>query len=79
MDEPTEIQSFYRGSSIFITGASGLMGKVLLEKLLFACSDLKYVYILLRPKRGRTVENRLDDIFKLPVRQLTPTLIHWHR
>ena len=67
MEEPSEIQSFYRGKTIFITGGSGLMGKVLIEKLLYSCSDLKKIYMLLRPKRGRAPETRLDDIFKLPV------------
>lgn len=55
------------------------MGKVLLEKLLFSCSDLKCIYVLLRPKRGRSIENRVDDMFKLPmfnrVRKLKPELM----
>lgn len=67
MSERSEIQSFYRGKRIFITGGSGLMGKVLVEKLLYGCSDLDKIYILLRPKRGRTPEIRVDDMFKLPV------------
>ncbi|XP_046466382.1 putative fatty acyl-CoA reductase CG5065 isoform X1 [Neodiprion pinetum] len=79
MDQASEIQSFYSGRSIFITGASGLMGKVLLEKLLYCCSDLKCIYILLRQKRGRSVEARVDDMFKLPmfhrVRKLNPALM----
>lgn len=67
----TEIQSFYVDKTIFITGASGFMGKVLLEKLLYCCSDLNKIYVLMRPKRGRSVESRLDDMFKLPVRNRT--------
>ncbi|KAL0125701.1 hypothetical protein PUN28_004638 [Cardiocondyla obscurior] len=45
------------------------MGKVLLEKLLYSCSDVKKIYVLIRPKRDRGVENRLEDIFKLPLFQ----------
>lgn len=30
----SEIQKIYSGSQIFITGATGFMGKVLLEKIL---------------------------------------------
>ncbi|XP_032668396.1 putative fatty acyl-CoA reductase CG5065 isoform X2 [Odontomachus brunneus] len=68
MDGPkTAIQSFYKDKIIFITGATGFMGKVLLEKLLYSCSDLDKVYILMRPKRGRSIELRLDDMFKLPM------------
>ncbi|CAL7945457.1 unnamed protein product [Xylocopa violacea] len=67
MGELSEIQSFYKGKNIFITGGTGLMGKVLMEKLLFSCSDLNKIYVLIRPKRGRTPELRLDAIFKLPM------------
>ncbi|XP_036149633.1 putative fatty acyl-CoA reductase CG5065 [Monomorium pharaonis] len=65
----TEIQSFYEGKTIFITGASGFMGKVLLEKLLYRCSDLDKIYILIRSKKGRSVETRLEDMHKLPLFQ----------
>ncbi|XP_011266457.2 putative fatty acyl-CoA reductase CG5065 isoform X1 [Camponotus floridanus] len=63
------IQSFYTDKTIFITGASGFMGKVLVEKLLYSCSDLNKIYILMRAKRGRSFDNRLEDIFKLPLFQ----------
>ncbi|XP_071565359.1 putative fatty acyl-CoA reductase CG5065 [Temnothorax nylanderi] len=65
----SEMQSFFTGKTIFITGASGFMGKVLLEKLLYRCSDLDKIYVLMRAKRGRSVETRLDDMFKLPLFQ----------
>ena len=67
MSELTEIQSFYKGKIIFITGGTGFMGKVLIEKLLYSCSDLNKIFILIRPKRGRTPEIRVDEMFKLPV------------
>ncbi|KYN29624.1 PREDICTED: putative fatty acyl-CoA reductase CG5065 [Trachymyrmex cornetzi] len=65
----SEVASFYIDKTIFVTGASGFMGKVLLEKLLFICSDLKKIYILIRSKKGRSVEARLDEMFKLPLFQ----------
>lgn len=67
MDELSDIQNFYKGKTIFITGGSGLMGKVLVEKLLYSCSDLNKIYLLLRPKRGRSAELRINEMFKLPV------------
>ncbi|KAK9295142.1 hypothetical protein QLX08_010453 [Tetragonisca angustula] len=69
MSELTEIQSFYKGKIIFITGGTGFMGKVLIEKLLYSCSDLNKIFILIRPKRGRTPEIRVDEMFKLPMFQ----------
>lgn len=63
----SDLNAFYKGRSIFVTGGSGFMGKVLIEKLLYSCSDLKEIFILMRPKRGRVPESRLEDMFKLPV------------
>lgn len=68
-NELSPIQSFYAGKTIFISGGTGFMGKVLVEKLLYSCSDLKRIYIILRSKRGRSPENRIEDIFKLPVKK----------
>ncbi|XP_047507285.1 fatty acyl-CoA reductase 1-like [Pieris napi] len=57
----------YAGKSIFITGCTGFLGKVLLEKILYSCSDVKKVYILLRGKRGLSVQERLKTMLELPV------------
>jgi hypothetical protein len=46
------------------------MGKVLVEKLLYSCSDLRAIYILLRTKRGKTPEARTEELLKLPVSML---------
>ncbi|CAK9809460.1 Putative fatty acyl-CoA reductase CG5065 [Anthophora quadrimaculata] len=69
MAELTKMQSFYKGKNIFVTGGTGLMGKVLIEKLLYSCSNLNKIYILVRPKRGRTPEIRINEMFKLPMFQ----------
>ena len=61
------MQQFYKDKSIFITGASGFMGKVLLEKLLYSCSDVKQIMILVRPKRGKSAAQRVQDFSTLPV------------
>jgi fatty acyl-CoA reductase len=63
----SEVAEFFRGRSVFVTGASGFMGKVLLEKLLYCCSDLRTIYILMRSKRGKTPEQRAEEMFKIPV------------
>lgn len=61
------IREFFKGKSIFITGGSGFMGKVLLEKLLYSCSDLKEIFILMRPKRGKSGEQRVAEFASVPV------------
>lgn len=55
------IPEFYRGRSIFITGATGFMGKVLVEKLLRDCGDLERIYLLIRTKKGVEPQQRLDE------------------
>lgn len=62
-----EIGEFYRDRSVFITGATGFMGKVLVEKLLRSCSRVKHIYLLMRPKRGKTIQTRLEDFIKAKV------------
>ena len=61
MSELNSVQRFYAGKTIFITGGSGFMGKCLVEKLLWACSDLKEIIILMRPKRGKSASERVAD------------------
>ncbi|XP_021941837.1 putative fatty acyl-CoA reductase CG5065 [Zootermopsis nevadensis] len=63
------IQEFYRGASVLITGETGFMGKVLVEKLLRSCPHLSSVYLLVRSKKGKDAESRLDDLFNDPVRK----------
>ncbi|XP_046975938.1 putative fatty acyl-CoA reductase CG5065 [Vanessa cardui] len=61
------VAEYYAGKSIFITGATGFMGKVLVEKLLRSCKDLKKIYILIRKKKGQSAESRLDTFFSYKI------------
>ncbi|XP_017774674.1 PREDICTED: fatty acyl-CoA reductase 1-like [Nicrophorus vespilloides] len=62
IDTIATIPEFYRGKSVFVTGASGFIGKVLVEKLLRSCPDIGKIYILLRPKKNKTLEDRMKSI-----------------
>lgn len=39
----------------------------MVEKLLYSCSDLKEILILVRPKKGKSPESRIEEMFKIPV------------
>lgn len=63
----TPIQEFYAGQKIFITGGTGFLGKLLIEKLLRTCTDLAFLYLLVRPKKGKDMHQRIDELFDDPV------------
>uniref|UniRef100_A0A8C4RTW6 Fatty acyl-CoA reductase n=2 Tax=Erpetoichthys calabaricus TaxID=27687 RepID=A0A8C4RTW6_ERPCA len=56
------IPKYYEGKNVLITGATGFMGKVLLEKLLRSCPNVKAVYVLVRPKAGQDPEQRIQEM-----------------
>ncbi|KAG8438392.1 hypothetical protein GDO86_008901 [Hymenochirus boettgeri] len=56
------IPEFYRGKNVLVTGATGFMGKVLLEKLLRSCPNIQAVYVLVRPKAGQKSEERVAEM-----------------
>lgn len=55
------IANWYRDQTLFVTGSTGFMGKVLIEKLLRECPDIKACYLLMRTKRGIEPDQRHDD------------------
>lgn len=63
----SSVSEFYNGKTIFITGGTGFMGKVLLEKLLRGCPGVSKIYLLIRPKRGQNAQERLQQLLCSPV------------
>ncbi|XP_048004127.1 putative fatty acyl-CoA reductase CG5065 [Leguminivora glycinivorella] len=58
------VAEYYANKTIFITGATGFMGKVLVEKLLRSCPDVKRIYMLMRGKKGQSSGERLESFLK---------------
>ncbi|XP_045531138.1 putative fatty acyl-CoA reductase CG5065 [Pieris brassicae] len=67
MSAGMSINDYYRGKGVLLTGGSGFMGKVLVEKLLYSVPDIGNIYILMRPKRGKSVYQRLEELQRLPL------------
>lgn len=68
------VPEFYAGRGIFITGATGFLGKALVEKLLRACPDCA-LYLMIRPKKGKEIQERLEEIFESKVTFFITVLI----
>ncbi|CAG9824224.1 unnamed protein product [Phaedon cochleariae] len=73
-----KVTEYFVGKNVFVTGGTGFLGKVLIEKLLRSCDGIDKIYVLMRPKRGKSIEERLEHITTFPlfdkIRQKDPGL-----
>lgn len=70
------VREYYRDKEIFLTGGTGYLGKVVIEKLLRSCPEVKRIFLLIRSKKGNNAASRLnsfleDQVFDL-LRQENP-------
>ena len=72
MDKETEamgrsnILECFQNAHVLVTGGTGFMGQVLMEKLLRTC-QIEKLYAIIRPKKGLTEMERVEKIFGGPV------------
>ncbi|KAJ3618770.1 hypothetical protein MTP99_005583 [Tenebrio molitor] len=64
MSSEAQIGEFYKDLTIFLTGGTGFLGKILIEKLLRRCWDLNKIYVLVRPKKDKSAKERLEELFE---------------
>lgn len=57
----SSIKQFYDGANIFITGGTGFLGKVVVEKLLRSCPGINRIYLMMRPKNLGNLSQRIED------------------
>uniref|UniRef100_A0A2S2P2M9 Fatty acyl-CoA reductase n=1 Tax=Schizaphis graminum TaxID=13262 RepID=A0A2S2P2M9_SCHGA len=60
------ITETFQNGTVFVTGCTGFLGKILTEKLLRTC-DVKNIAILVRGKSRLTASQRAENIFKQPI------------
>jgi thioester reductase-like protein len=63
-DGESAVQRMFRGAGVFVTGGTGFLGKVLLEKLLRSCPDVGNIFLLLRSKKEKTQKERFAELFE---------------
>ena len=61
-ERPNMLTSFYEGKSVLLTGSTGFLGKVILEKLLRSFSNVNKIYITIRAS-GSSEQARLDNAY----------------
>lgn len=76
MSEESQVRSFYTGKNFFITGGTGFVGLCLIEKILRSIPDVGKIYLLMRPKKGKEISERLQEFPVHPVSNLK-TLIKY--
>ncbi|XP_063696570.1 fatty acyl-CoA reductase wat-like [Culicoides brevitarsis] len=64
--QQSEILDFYKDKSILLTGGSGFIGQIIIEKLL-RCCDVKEIYLLIRAKKGKTWQGRVREMLRDPI------------
>ncbi|XP_059219889.1 putative fatty acyl-CoA reductase CG5065 [Stomoxys calcitrans] len=52
---------YYQDAVIFVTGATGFVGKTLLEKLLWSFPQINCIYILIREKNSKKPQQRFNE------------------
>ncbi|XP_047098214.1 fatty acyl-CoA reductase wat-like [Schistocerca piceifrons] len=59
LERLSRVAAFYDGAPVFLTGATGFVGTLVLEKLLRSCPGVSTVYVLVRDKKGVPLRERL--------------------
>lgn len=75
-DDRSTIASFLAGKNIFVTGGTGFLGTVLLERLLSATPKIGNIYVLIRAKNGYSAEDRIKRLMSKVVSIVSVTLLY---
>ncbi|KAI5723253.1 hypothetical protein M8J76_003424 [Diaphorina citri] len=59
---PPSLDDFYEGAEILMTGATGFLGKLLIEKLLRSFPRVKTIYVIVRAKKNQSPQQRIDKM-----------------
>lgn len=63
LKDRNRVDEVLANKTLLISGGTGFMGKVLVEKILRTCPGVKRIYLLIRNKKGKNPQDRLKEIF----------------
>ncbi|KAG5873889.1 hypothetical protein JTB14_004094 [Gonioctena quinquepunctata] len=61
--EISRIKKTFESSKVFITGGTGFMGKIMLEKLL-RTTEVSTIYVLVRHRQCETIHQTIEELFQ---------------
>ncbi|KAK1117654.1 hypothetical protein K0M31_015824 [Melipona bicolor] len=67
LHKANSIEGFYANTGILVTGATNFVGKGILEKLMRLCPSIVAIFILIRPKKNQTMEQRFKKLIDHPI------------
>ncbi|CAH0713461.1 unnamed protein product, partial [Brenthis ino] len=67
LELPDRVAETFTDQVVMVTGGTGFMGKVLVEKLLRKCPDIRQIILLVRNKKGKDPNERLDVMLNDPL------------
>ncbi|EFO89929.1 hypothetical protein GCK72_023845 [Caenorhabditis remanei] len=71
-----QVKDVYAGSSVLLTGGTGFLGKVIVEKLLWTIDEIENIYLMIRTRKGKNPNERLAGLLHDPlfnrIRQIKP-------
>ena len=74
------MKGFYSGKNVFLSGCTGFLGKIILEKLFRTCPDVGTIYVMVRGKKDSKPWDRIkkeilgSECFKL-VKKMIPNFL----
>ncbi len=54
------VTEFYQGKNVLVSGTTGFLGKVILEKMMRCFPQIGCLYVLIRVKKGENIKERFS-------------------
>ncbi|KAJ1355437.1 hypothetical protein KIN20_012834 [Parelaphostrongylus tenuis] len=61
------VDEVYSNRSVMLTGSTGFLGKVIVEKLLWTVPSIGQIFLLIRPAKGMSPKERLEKVLQDPL------------
>jgi fatty acyl-CoA reductase len=63
-ENDSPVQQLFRGAGVLVTGSTGFLGQLLIEKIIRVCPGVKTMFLLMRSKKEKTEAKRFAEMFE---------------